>query len=123
MNKILTLVLFMVMAFSMNAQKSDVIGQWVFAEALNKQIDQAGLDYIKANVIGKWNLSFKSDGQFDTFMMGKQLSGTWVFDTTSNSIIISGTEGGPQEFEVLNATKNELELKFGLGKFLLSKVN
>ena len=123
MKKIIILLSFIFIAINLNAQKSDlIVGNWVFTKALNKEVDEAGLAYMKAEVIGKWKLNFKSDGKFDTSMMGEKTNGTWKFNSTSNSITISGIEGGPQEFKILKSTKNELALKFGLGEFLLTRI-
>ncbi len=123
MKKIILLLAFIFITIHLNAQKSDlIVGNWVFTKALNKGIDDAGLAYIKSEVIGKWKFNFKSDGKFDTYMRGEQTSGTWSFDSNSNSITTSGTEGGPQEFKILKSTKGELVLKLGLGEFLLTKI-
>ena len=123
MKKIIILLSFIFIAINLNAQKSDlIVGNWVFTKALNKEVDEAGLAYMKAEVIGEWKLNFKSDGEFDTSMMGEKTNGTWKFNSTSNSITISGIEGGPQEFKILKSTKNELALKLGLGEFLLTRI-
>ena len=123
MKKILILISFVFISINLIAQESDLItGNWVFTKALNKDIDPAGLAYMKAEVIGKFKFNLKSDGKFDTFMMWEKASGTWTFNSTSNSIILSGIEGGPQEFKILKSTKNELALKLGLGEFLLTRI-
>jgi hypothetical protein len=114
MKKILILISFVFVSINLIAQESDLIaGNWVFTKALND---------MKAEVIGKWKFNLKSDGKFETSMMGEKANGTWTFDSTSNSIILSGIEGGPQEFKILKSTKNELALKLGLGEFLLTRI-
>jgi hypothetical protein len=123
MKKILILISFVFVSINLIAQESDLIaGNWVFTKALNEDIDPVGLAYMKAEVIGKWKFNLKSDGKFETSMMGEKANGTWTFDSTSNSIILSGIEGGPQEFKILKSTKNELALKLGLGEFLLTRI-
>ena len=120
MKKTLIIILFLFLAININAQKSDlIVGKWVFTKALNKDIDKAGLAYMKAEIIGKWKLNFDSDGKFDTSMMGEKTTGTWKYN--SNSITLNGIEGGPLEFKILESTENKLALKLGLGEFLLTK--
>lgn len=54
-------------------------------------------------------------------MEGKS-SGTWKFDSSSNSIILFGIEGAPQELKILKSSQSELALKLGLGEFLLTRI-
>ncbi len=123
MKKIFILLCFLFIVINVDAQNSDlIVGNWIFTKALNKGIDEAGKAYLEAEVIGKWNLDFKSDGKFNTSMMGEKTNGTWKFDSASKSIILSGVEGGPQKFKVLKSTQSELILKLGLGEFLLTKI-
>ena len=113
----------MFLAFNVKAQKSDlIIGKWVFTKALNKEVDAAGLAYMKAEVIGKWKFEFMSDGKFYTHMAGEKARGQWKLNTASNTLVISGVDGGPQEFKILKSTENELSLKLGLGEFLLTRI-
>ena len=121
--KKLFLLYILFIVFSINAQNPDpIFGNWVFTKALNKGIDEAGKKFLEAEVIGKWKFNFKSDGKFDTNMMGEIASGTWKFDETSKSIIITEIEGETQKFKVLKSTPNELILKLGLGEFILKKL-
>jgi len=123
MKKIIVLLSIIFITINLSAQKTDlIVGNWVFTKALNKEIDEAALAYLKTEVIGKWKFNFKSDGKFDTSMMGEKTSGTWNFDLNSNSVTISGAEGRSQEFKILKSTKSELILKLGLGEFLLTKI-
>jgi hypothetical protein len=121
MNKILVVILFLFLAINLNAQKPDlVIGKWVFAKALNKDIDEEGLAFIKEEVVGKWKLNFKADGKFDNYMMGEKVSGEWK--THLNTLVLMGIEGGDQELKILKLTENEMALKLGLGEFLLTRI-
>ncbi|MGY3795718.1 lipocalin family protein [Aquimarina sp. 433] len=121
--KTIILLSFIFITINLCAQKSNlIVGNWVFTKPLNKGIDEAGLAFLEAEVIGKWKINFKPDGKFDTTMMGEQTDGTWNFDSNSNSITISGKEGEPQKFKILKSTKSELILKLGLGEFLLTKI-
>ncbi|MDC3388904.1 DUF4923 family protein [Flavobacteriaceae bacterium] len=123
MKKIIILISFLFISINLTAQESDlIVGNWIFSKALNKNIDPAGLAYMKAEVIGKWKFNLKSNGKFDTSMMGEKASGTWAFNSTTNSITLSGIEGGSQEFKILKSTQNELALKLGLGEFLLTRI-
>jgi hypothetical protein len=107
---------------NISAQNSDlIIGKWVFKKAYNKNIDEAGLAFMKAEVIDKWKLIFKSTGEFETYMMGEEAKGDWKLSSDSKRIILLGVEGGPMEFEILKSTKTELALKLGLGEFLLKR--
>lgn len=75
MKKTLITVLFFFIVINLNAQKPDlVIGKWVFTEALNKDLDENQLAYIKSEIAGKWKLHFKSDGKFETYMMEERTS-------------------------------------------------
>lgn len=112
------------LAFSMNAQTTDqIVGNWIFKEALNQGIDEAGMALIEEEVIDKWTFSFQSNGTFETFMMGEKGTGQWKLSSDNKSIIISGMEGSPLVFNILKFTKNELALKLGLGEFLLKRKN
>jgi hypothetical protein len=123
MKKTLITILFLYIAINLSAQKSDlIIGKWVFTEALNKDLDESQLAYIKAEIVGKWELYFKSDGKFDSQMMEEKNSGEWKYNPNSNSIVLTGIEGGPQEFLILKLTENQLALKLGLGEFLLTRI-
>ncbi|WP_203293573.1 lipocalin-like domain-containing protein [Luteirhabdus pelagi] len=123
MKKIIILISFLFISINSIAQEPDlIVGNWVFSEALNENIAPEQLAYIKAEIIGKWNLNFKSDGKFETSMMGEKTSGTWIFDADSKTIAVSGVEGGPLEFKILKSTQDELALKLGLGEFLLRRI-
>lgn len=119
----LTLLL-LTLAFSVNAQRSDlIVGNWVFKDALNKEIDEAGRAYIEAEVIDKWKFSFHPNGLFETSMMGEKETGEWKLSSDSKGIILVGMEGEPTEFKILKATEKELTLKLGLGEFVLRRIN
>ena len=121
--KILFTLLFLSIAVNGNAQKSDLIaGNQVFKQALNKDIDAAGLAFVKAEVIDKWKLTFNSNGEFETSMMGEKATGKWKLGSDSNSIIISILEEEPTEFKILKSTDEVLALKLGLGEFLLKRI-
>ena len=121
MNKILFTLLFFAI-INVNAQKTDsIVGKWIFKKAFNKDINQEGLAFIKAEVIDKWKLIFKSNGEFETYMMREEAKGSWKLSKDSKKIILLGLEGGPMEFEILKSTENELALKLGLGEFLLKR--
>ena len=124
MKKILiTTLLLLFLVFTVKAQKSPlIIGKWVFTKALNKEVDAAGLAYMKAEVIGKWKMEFLPDGKFYTHMAGEKESGEWKLNTETNTLVIRGMEGGPQQFKILKSTENELSLKLGLGAFLLTRI-
>lgn len=121
--KVFFTLLFLLAAVNTNAQNTDlVVGNWIFKQALNENIDEQGAAYLQTEVIDKWKFIFKSDGAFSTYMMDEEQAGTWKMSPDSKKIILSGLEGGPMEFEILRATGNELALRFGLGKFLLKRI-
>jgi len=121
--RILYTLLFLFIATNINAQKTDLIaGKWVFKKALNKEVDEAGLTFMKAEVIDKWKFVFKSNGKFETYMMREKATGEWKLSPDSKNIILTGIEGGLQKFKILKSTKDELILKLGLGEFLLKKI-
>lgn len=117
-------LLFLFVAVTMNAQKTDfIVGNWVFKEALNEDIDEAGLAYINSEVKDKWQFVFNPDGIFETYMMDEKETGEWKLSADSKNImIITGIEDGPTKFEILKSTQNELALKLGLGEFLLKRI-
>ena len=122
MKKILLVISVFFLINNLCAQKSNlIIGDWVFTKALNKDIDEASLAYMRAEIIGKWKINFKSDGKFYTSMMGEKTIGNWKYNSKFNSITLTGMEGGSQEFKILKSTENQLALKLGLGEFLLTK--
>ncbi|MEP5341776.1 MAG: hypothetical protein ABJL44_10460 [Algibacter sp.] len=94
----------------------------MFTKALNKDIDEAGLAYIKAEVAGKWKLNFKADGKFDNYLMGEKATGEWKMDLNTNSLVLIGIEGRDEELKILKLTENEMALKLGLGEFLLTRI-
>lgn len=111
MKKLLIVLSFIFLSINLNAQESDlIVGKWVFTKALNKEVDEAGLAYMKAEVIGKWKFEFYSDGKYITFMGGEKASGKWKLSTDSTYLILTGIEGGPQELKILMATKKDLAL-------------
>lgn len=121
--KTLFTLLFLFVAININAQQNDlIVGNWIFKKALNENIDEAGKTYIKAEVIDKWKLVFKPNGEFETYMMGEKETGEWKLTPDSKSIVLSGIEEGPTEFKILKSTENELALKLGLGEFLLNRI-
>lgn len=117
-------LLFLLVAVTMNAQKTDlIVGNWVFKEALNEDIDEAGLAYINTEVKDKWHFIFNPDGTFETYMMNEKETGEWQISADSKNImIITGIEDGPTNFEILRSSENELALKLGLGEFLLKRI-
>jgi hypothetical protein len=122
-NKILYILFFLFIGTNINAQKADIIvGKWIFKKALNKEVDEAGMAFMKAEVIDKWKFDFKSNGKFETYMMREKATGEWKLSSDSKNIILTGIEGGLKEFEILKSNKDELILKLGLGKFLLKKI-
>jgi len=123
MKKLLFTLLLLTIPINLYAQKSDlIVGNWVFTKALNENIDEAGLAFMKAEVIGKWKFEFKSDGKFNTYMMGQKANGEWKLLSEANILVLNGVEGGPQEFKILKTSKNELALRLGLGEFLLTRI-
>lgn len=121
--QIVSILLFLFIVINMNAQKTDlIVGKWVFKKALNKEVDQTGLTFMKAQVIDKWKFIFLSSGKFETYMMQEKALGNWTLSLDSKSIILSGIEGGKKEFKILKSTTDELILKLGLGEFLLKKI-
>ena len=122
-NKILYILFFLFIGTNINAQKADIIvGKWIFKKALNKEVDEAGMAFMKAEVIDKWKFNFKSNGKFETYMMREKATGEWKLSSDSKNIILTGIEGGLKEFEILKSNKDELILKLGLGEFLLKKI-
>jgi hypothetical protein len=122
-NKILYVLFFLFIGTNINAQKADIIvGKWIFKKALNKEVDEAGMAFMKAEVIDKWKFDFKSNGKFETYMMREKATGEWKLSSDSKNIILTGIEGGLKEFEILKSNKDELILKLGLGEFLLKKI-
>ena len=122
-NKILYILFFLFIGTNINAQKADIIvGKWIFKKALNKEVDEAGMAFMKAEVIDKWKFVFKSNGEFETYMMREKATGEWKLSSDSKNIILTGIEGGLKEFRILKSTKDELILKLGLGEFLLKKI-
>jgi hypothetical protein len=122
-NKILYILFFLFIGTNINAQKADIIvGKWIFKKALNKEVDEAGMAFMKAEVIDKWKFDFKSNGKFETYMMREKATGEWKLSSDSKNIILTGIEGGLKEFEILKSNKDELILKLGLGEFLLKKI-
>jgi len=121
MKKTLFIILLMSSVLNISAQSSDsIVGKWVFTKALNESIDQAGMESLKTQVIGKWKFDFKTNGKYDTFMMGEKTSGNW--ELQDDILILNGAEGGPQRLKILKSSKNELALKLGLGEFLLTRL-
>jgi len=121
MKKTLFIILLMSSVLNISAQSSDsIVGKWVFTKALNEGIDQAGMESLKTQVIGKWKFDFKTNGKYDTFMMGEKTSGNW--ELQDDILILNGAEGGPQRLKILKSSKNELALKLGLGEFLLTRL-
>ncbi|WP_308993726.1 lipocalin family protein [Mariniflexile litorale] len=121
MKKILFTILLMFAVFNLSAQNSEtIVGKWVFTKALNKGIDQAGMESLKTQVIGKWKFEFFANGKYDTFMMGEKTSGNWVLK--DQTLTLNGIEGDPQKLKILKSSKNELALKLGLGEFLLTRL-
>lgn len=121
MKKILFTILLMSTILNLSAQSSDsIVGKWVFTKALNKGIDQAGMESLKTQVIGKWKFEFMANGKYDTFMMGEKTSGNW--ELKDDILTLKGIEGGPQKLKILKSSKNELALKLRLGEFLLTRL-
>ncbi|MDX6745792.1 hypothetical protein SHK09_03230 [Polaribacter sp. PL03] len=122
-NKILFTIFFLFIGTNINAQKADLIsGKWIFKKALNKEVDEAGMAFMKAEVIDKWKFVFKPNGEFETYMMREKATGKWKLSSDSKNIILTGIEGGLKEFKILKSSKDELILKLGLGEFLLKKI-
>jgi hypothetical protein len=120
--KVLYTLLFLFISTNINAQKANlIVGQWIFKKALNKEVDKAGLAFMKAEVIDKWKFVFKSNGEFETYMMKEKATGKWKLSSDFKNIILTEIEGGLMEFKILKSTKDELILKLGLGEFLLKK--
>ncbi|WBX75315.1 hypothetical protein PG911_11675 [Tenacibaculum ovolyticum] len=121
--RIFNTLLILFIATNINAQKADlIVGKWVFKKALNKEVDKIGLAFMKAEVIDKWKFIFKSNGEFETYMMREKATGKWKLSSDYKNIILTGIEGGLKEFRILKSTKDELILKLGLGEFLLKKI-
>ncbi|WP_010520347.1 lipocalin family protein [Aquimarina agarivorans] len=121
--KKITLLLLSTISFSVNAQNSDsIIGKWVFKDAHNKEkIDQAGLDYMNAEIIDKWTFIFKTDGKFESRIMDEIGTGKWKLNENNKTIAVESSEGVQSEFTILKSSKNELVLKLGMGEFLLTR--
>lgn len=122
--KVLFTVLFLsIAAFSLNAQNNEeLIGKWIFKKALNEGIDDAGMAYLKAEVIDKWKFEFNKNGAFETSMSGEKETGLWKINPDSKTLILSGIEGSPYKFDILKLTQEELILKLSLGEFLLRRI-
>lgn len=103
-------------------QKDLIVGNWIFKKVLNKDVDEQALEYLKAEIIDKWKYVFKSDGGFETYIMGEKETGKWKLSSDSKSIILFGIDEETIEFVILRSTADELSLKLGLGEFLLKRI-
>ena len=123
--RIIMIITLAFLSICTNAQNNDlIIGKWVFKEAYNKEnIDRAGLEMLKSDVINKMTFNFMKNGKFEAYFMGETGAGNWSLSKDSKKITFSILEGNPIEMIILKLTKNELGIKLGLGEFLMKKTN
>lgn len=121
MRTLITVIFFLVFSLNMNSQNSHtLIGKWLFKEALNKGIDNAGRETLKKDVINKLTFEFKSSGVF--IWSGQETAvGKWSLSKDSKLIILE-IEKQKMEVIVLEFTQTRLALKMGLGEFLMAKI-
>ncbi len=118
-----TILLLAFMTICVYSQNNDlIIGKWVFKDAYNKEkIDEAGLEFMKSEVINKMTFNFNKNGKFEAYMMGETEEGNWSLNKDSNKIILNISEVNSVELTILKLTSTELALKIGLGEFLMKK--
>jgi hypothetical protein len=122
MIKVLAIFCFLITSITLNAQNSELIkGKWIFKKAINKEVDKLGRKSLKSEVIDKWNIEFKNDGDFDGFFFGEKMNGKWTLSNKSEMINLEASQG-KFVFKILKLTENELILKFGLGEFIMKKI-
>ncbi len=98
-----------------------LIGKWVFKDVLKKEkMSKAGLHQLRTMVIGKYVFEFRENGEFVNTIDGVGLIGSWKLDEKTNTIAIVVPEFNDL-MKILKISPGRLELKLGLGEFLMEK--
>jgi ABC-type microcin C transport system permease subunit YejE len=120
----LFLVLFLVvLSTNLLAQNTPLlIGKWVFKDVLDKsRMNKEGLKMLNTKIINKMTFDFVENGEFKAYAMGENMTGTWILSKDAKKIILKTSEKETYELFILALSKNRLELKLGLGRFLMIK--
>jgi hypothetical protein len=120
----LFLVLFLVvLSTNLLAQNTPLlIGKWVFKDVLDKsRMNKEGLKMLNTKIINKMTFDFVKNGEFKAYAMGENMTGTWILSKDAKKIILKTSEKETYELLILALSKNRLELKLGLGRFLMVK--
>jgi hypothetical protein len=120
----LFLVLFLVvLSTNLLAQNTPLlIGKWVFKDVLDKsRMNKEGLKMLNTKIINKMTFDFVKNGEFKAYAMGENMTGTWILSKDAEKIILKTSEKETYELLILALSKNRLELKLGLGRFLMVK--
>jgi ABC-type microcin C transport system permease subunit YejE len=120
----LFLVLFLVvLSTNLLAQNTPLlIGKWVFKDVLDKsRMNKEGLKMLNTKIINKMTFDFVENGEFKAYAMGENMTGTWILSKDAKKIILKTSEKETYELLILGLSKNRLELKLGLGRFLMVK--
>jgi ABC-type microcin C transport system permease subunit YejE len=120
----LFLVLFLVvLSTNLLAQNTPLlIGKWVFKDVLDKsRMNKEGLKMLNTKIINKMTFDFVENGEFKAYAMGENMTGTWILSKDAEKIILKTSEKETYELLILALSKNRLELKLGLGRFLMVK--
>jgi ABC-type microcin C transport system permease subunit YejE len=120
----LFLVLFLVvLSTNLLAQNTPLlIGKWVFKDVLDKsRMNKEGLKMLNTKIINKMTFDFVENGEFKAYAMGENMTGTWILSKDAKKIILKTSEKETYELLILALSKNRLELKLGLGRFLMVK--
>lgn len=118
-----TITIFILFGFyaNSNAQTAELLkGKWIFKDAVNKGIDDAGRETLNSKIINKLTFEFKDNGKFTAFLMGQNQNGNWSLTDNSKSIILKTIDANV-EIIILELTKTKLKLKLGLGTFIMQK--
>ncbi len=122
MRKILIITFMFTISLTAQSQNSKLIlGKWLFKEALNKEVDEAGRKALNEQVINKMTYEFKSNGEFIWFAMGENANGKWSLAKDQNSIIAKVGKD-KMVFKIIKLTTDKMILKMGLGEFLMKRI-
>jgi hypothetical protein len=84
-------------------------------------MNKEGLKMLNTKIINKMTFDFVKNGEFKAYAMGENMTGTWILSKDAEKIILKTSEKETYELLILALSKNRLELKLGLGRFLMVK--
>jgi TonB family protein len=106
-----------IITYAQTAQQ--LAGKWKYEDVYNKKgIDSIGLKMVVA-FFGDMTITFKENGHFKAFLMGKSDEGTWTLE--GKNITMTSNKGDISTMEIIDFNQDKLVAKLATAIFIMAR--